>query len=314
MIRPEEISGRLEFFSVSAGGIVMKDLTGLGPWVRANASLQGILFQGMQGTAAFLAEPPTLDDLTRLIRACDLGGHGLKVLGEANNVLVGPNPVPGVVLRLTGREFREISVHENTVRAGGGASVDSVVATACKAGLSGLETLIGIPGSVGGALRLNAHDEAGDIGDHVRRVKVVTGDGQVITRERDELKFESQGNNLDDAVIAVAEFELEPEPEDAILRLMKRSWMKRKVNQPLRFGAMGPVFQEPSGLNAGELITKAGLLRHKVGCAEVSHRDGNYILVRSPANADDILRLLELIQQRVRERFHVDLERKIAVW
>jgi len=292
----------------------MKDLTGLGPWVRANASLQGMLFQGMAGTAAFVAEPPTLGDLTRLMRACQQGGHSLRVLGEANNVLVGANQIPGVVLRLTAQPFREITVKDNTVRAGGGASVDSVVSAACKAGLSGLETLIGIPGSVGGALRLNAHDEAGDIGDHIRRVDVVTGDGQVITRERDELKFESQGNNLDDAVIAVAEFELEPEPEDAILRLMKRAWMKRKVHQPLRFGAMGPVFQEPSGLNAGELITKAGLLRHRVGCAEVSHRDGNYILVRSPANADDILRLLELIQQRVRERFHVDLERKIAVW
>jgi UDP-N-acetylmuramate dehydrogenase len=292
----------------------MKDLTGLGSWVRANASLQGMLFQGMAGSATYLAEPRSLEELARLVRACNQGGHTLRVLGEANNVLVGPEPVEGVVLRLTGQPFREVTVKGNTVRAGGGASVDSVVAAACKAGLSGLETLVGIPGSVGGALRLNAHDEAGDIGDHVRRVEVVTEDGQILTRERDELKFESQGNNLDDAVIAVAEFELEPESEDGILRLMKRAWMKRKVHQPLRFGAMGPVFQEPSGLNASELITKAGLLRHRVGCAEVSHRDGNYILVRSPANAEDILRLLELIQQRVRERFHVDLERKVAVW
>lgn len=292
----------------------MKDLTGLGPWVRANASLQGMLLQGMSGTAEFLAEPTSLDELARLVRACTHSGQTMRVLGEANNVLVGPETIPGVVLRLTAKPFREVTVRGNTVRAGGGASVDSVVAAACNAGLSGLETLVGIPGSVGGALRLNAHDEAGDIGDHVRRVEVVTGDGQIITRERDELKFESQGNNLDDAVIAVAEFELEPEAEDGILRRMKRAWIKRKVSQPLRSGAMGPVFQEPTGMNAGELITKAGLSRHRIGCAEVSHRDGNYILVRAPAGADDILRLLQLIQQRVRERFHVDLERKIAIW
>lgn len=293
---------------------MMVDLTKLGPWVRANASMEGMLFQGMRGTAELVAEPNNQEDLSRLIRACRENGKALRVLGEANNVLVGPEPVSGVVLRLTAAPFREVTVQGRIVRAGGGASVDAVVAASCRAGLSGLETLVGIPGSVGGALRLNAHDEAGDIGDHVRRVEVINETGAVQTREREELRFETQGNNLDDAVIAAAEFELEPDSEDGILRRMKRAWMKRKVNQPLRFGAMGPVFHEPAGHNAGELISKAGLSRHRIGCAEVSHRDGNYLLVRSPANAEDILRLLELIQQRVRERFHVDLERKIAVW
>ena len=292
----------------------MVDLKSLGSWVRANASLEGMLFQGMRGTAEYLADPSDMDQLAAVVCAAKQASLTLRILGEANNVLVGPEPVKGVVLRLNQPLFREVKVQGRVVRAGAGASVDSVVAIACRAGLSGLETLVGIPGSVGGALRLNSHDEAGDIGDYVRRVDILTAAGHLHYRERDELRFESNGNNLDEAVILAAEFELEAEASDSILRRMRRAWMKRKVNQPLRFGAMGPIFFEPSGLDAGELIGKTGLTRQKVGCAEVSHRDGNYILVRAPAEASDILRLLDLMQQRVRERFHVDLERKIAIW
>src|SRR5439155_17572400 len=138
---------------------------------------------------------------------------------------------------------------------------------------AGLETLVGIPGTVGGALRTNAGDRSGDAGQFVRRVEVLDSRGAVHGRERDELHFADRWSDLDDPVLLTADFELEPGHPDALVKRMRKAWIQRKANQPLSFQAAGRVFKDPKGLSAAALIEQAGLAKTRVGCAEVSERN-----------------------------------------
>jgi UDP-N-acetylmuramate dehydrogenase len=167
---------------------------------------------------------------------------------------------------------------------------------------------------VGGALRTNAGDRTGDIGQFVHRVEVLDSQGNLQVRDRDELHFAERASNLDDPVLLTVEFTLEPDSADAIVKRMKRSWILRKAAQPAVFQAAGRIFKSPRGLNASALIDQAGLARTRVGGAEVSDRDANYIVVHPGATSRDVLRLIDLMRAKVHERFNITLEQEITVW
>ncbi len=133
-------------------------------------------------------------------------------------------------------------------------------------------------------------------------------------RERDELHFADRASNLDDPVLLAVEFGLETDTPDAIVKRMRKAWILRKASVPLSFQAAGRVFKNPRGLSAAALIDQAGLTRTRVGGAEVSDRDANYIVVHPGATARDVLRLIDLMRTRVQERFNLELERDIAIW
>ena len=175
-------------------------------------------------------------------------------------------------------------------------------------------SLVGIPGSVGGALRCNAGDRYGDIGQFVRQVEVMDSSGNTQIRDRDELRFGENASNLDDPVLLTAWFQLESDSTDAIVKRMRKAWIARKASQPLSFQASARIFKNPRGLSAAALIEQTGLTRMRVGGAEVSDRDSNYFIVHSGASTRDVLRLIDLVRSRVQERFNVTLEQEIAVW
>ena len=229
-------------------------------------------------------------------------------------MLVGDAGVAGVVLRLSEPVFTHISVEGNRLRAATGASVAALISASARHGLYGLETLVGIPGTVGGALRTNAGDRSGDVGQFIRLVEVLDTQGNLQVRDRDELQFSEHGSNLDDPVLLTAEFALEQDSADAIVKRMRKAWILRKAAQPANFQAAGRVFKNPRGLSASALIEKAGLPRTKVGGAEVSDRDSNYIIVHPGASSRDVLRLIDLVRARVQERFNIPLEQEITVW
>jgi UDP-N-acetylmuramate dehydrogenase len=218
------------------------------------------------------------------------------------------------VLRLNEPAFTQVAVQGRRVRSGTGASVSALISQATRHGLAGLETLVGIAGTVGGALRCNAGDRSGDIGQFVRLVEVLDSDGNTQIRERDELRFAYRWSNLDDPVLLTAEFELDTDAPDAIVKRMRKAWIQRKSSQPLSFQAAGRIFKHPRGLSAAALIEQTGLAKTKVGGAEVSERDANCIVVHTGASARDVLRLIDLIRSRVREKFNVELELGITVW
>jgi UDP-N-acetylmuramate dehydrogenase len=167
---------------------------------------------------------------------------------------------------------------------------------------------------VGGALRTNAGDRSGDIGQFVRQVEVLDRQGTVQVRERDELHFSEHTSNLDDPVLLGAEFVLEVDQADAIVKRMRKAWIIRKAAQPAAFQAIRRIFKNPRGLSAAALIEKTGLGQAKVGGAQVSDRDANCIVLGPGATSRDVLRLIDLMRAKVQEHFSIDLEQEIAVW
>jgi UDP-N-acetylmuramate dehydrogenase len=283
-------------------------------FTRRDESLAPFTFLKVGGAAEFLVQPRSRAELAAVVRRCFRERIPMRVLGTGCNLLVSDEGVRGVVLRLVEPEFTSVRVEGKRVRAGTGAAVSALISESARNGLAGLETLVGIPGTVGGALRTNAGDRAGDIGQFVRAVEVLDINGDVQVRERDELRFADRASNLDDPVLLTAEFALEPDTPDAIVKRMRKAWILRKASVPLSFQAAGRIFKNPRGLSAAALIDQAGLSRTRVGGAEVSDRDANYIIVHPGASARDVLRLIDMMRSRVLERFNVELDRDITVW
>ena len=179
-----------------------------------------------------------------MIRRCFDRKLVLRVLGGGCNVLVRDEGVQGVVLRLSAPAFTQVTVEGRRVRAGSGAALAALISAAARHALAGLETLVGTPGTVGGALRHNAADRSGEIGQCVRQVEVVDPKGQVQIRDRDELRFDSRWTNRDDPVLLAAEFELEQDAPGDIVKRMRKAWIQRKARQPFSFQAAGRMFRE----------------------------------------------------------------------
>jgi UDP-N-acetylmuramate dehydrogenase len=282
--------------------------------VKRNEPLAPYTYFKLGGPSEMLVQPRSPEELAAVIRRCAEKQIPLRVLGGGCNVLVRDEGVRGAVLRLSAPVFTGVTVEGKRVRAGAGAVLAALISQAARHALAGLETLVGIPGTVGGALRHNAGDKSGEIGQYVRQVEVLDNRGAVQVRERDELRFAYRWSNLDDGVLLTAEFDLETDDPSAIIKRMRKAWIQRKATQPFSFQASGRIFKDPRGLSAAALIEQSGLAGTRVGGAEVSERHANYIVAQPSATARDVLRLIDLVRSRVREHFHVELELEISVW
>jgi UDP-N-acetylmuramate dehydrogenase len=282
--------------------------------VKPNEPLAPYTHLKLGGPAELLVQPRSREELSAVVRRCSQEKIPLRVLGNGCNLLVRDEGVRGAVLRLSEPAFTNVTIEGKRVRAGTGAAMSALISHAARHGLAGLETLVGIPGSVGGALRCNAGDRAGDVGQFVRLVEVLDSGGHVQVRERDELRFGDHASNLDDPVLLMAEFDLETDSADAIVKRMRKAWILRKATQPFSFQAASRLFKNPRGLSAAALIDQAGLARTRVGGAEISERDPNYVIVHPGASSRDVLRLIDLVKSRVEERFSVELELEMTVW
>jgi UDP-N-acetylmuramate dehydrogenase len=299
---------------MAPGNQLHSQLEEFAAFVKFHEPLAPYTYLKLGGSADALAQPRTREELCAVVRRCSEKRLPLHVLGGGCNVLVPDEGVRGVVLRLSEPAFTHISVQGKRVRAGSGATLSALISQAARHALAGLEALVGTPGTVGGAVRQNAGDRGGDIGQYVRLVEVVDASGTVHAREHDELRFAYRTSNLDDPVILAAEFELETDAPDGIVKRMRKAWIHRKGHQPFSFQAAGRIFRSPRGLSADALIEQAGLTGTRVGGAEVSDRHANFIVAHAGATARDVLRLIDLIRSRVQERFHVELELEISVW
>src|SRR5262245_51290214 len=245
--------------------------------VQAQVSLAPFTLLRVGGPAEYLATPRSVEELAALYRFTVEGRIPLRVLGIGSNLIVRDEGVPGVVVRLTVPAFTGIEVNGRCVRAGGGAALAAVISQAARHNLAGLETLVGLSATVGGAVRCNAGDRNGEIGQYVRRVQVLDRDAVAVWREHDELRFGENQSNLDDPVILSAEFDLDADAPDAIVKRLRKSWIVRKAAQPFTFQAASRIFKNPRGMQASVLLETAGLRGTRVGGAEVSDRNANYI-------------------------------------
>lgn len=282
--------------------------------VRPNEPLAPHTWFHLGGPAEYFAEPRSVDELSALIRRCREEELPVRVLGGGSNVLVRDEGVAGVVISLAAEPFGKIETGKETVKAGGGAKLGHVISTAVREGLGGMETLVGIPGTIGGALHGNSGGKSGDIGQWTRRALVMTKAGEILERKRDELVFSYRKSSLDELVILEGEFELEPDAPQELTRRMQKQWIVAKSSQPMGDQSAGCVFKNPQGISAGMLIEQADLKGTRIGGAEVSDQHANFIIAHKGATSDDVLRLIELVKNRVEERLGEELELEIQIW
>jgi UDP-N-acetylmuramate dehydrogenase len=266
------------------------------------------------GPAEYFAEPTNPDELIALVRRCHEEGVPMRVLGRGSNILVRDEGVPGMVIRLSAPAFCGIEVHKDTIAAGGGAKLGRIVTTAVHEGLAGLEALVAIPGTLGGAIHGNAGTHGADIGQWTTRVAVVTRTGEVLERPREDLEFAYRESSLDEPVILNAQLELERDDPRELTRRLQKQWIMRKASQPMGHQCAGCVFKNPRGVSAGDLIERAGLKGTRIGGAVVSDRHANFIIAEPEASSQDVLRLIDLVRSQVHERLGIEWELELEIW
>ena len=200
------------------------------------------------------------------------------------------------------------------MRAGCGATLAALISVAAQNNLAGLESLIGMPGTVGGSLRRTVGDGSQEFAQYLRRVEVIDSTGTPQTRTQGDLRQAYSNTSLDDPVLVAIELELETDAAEVIVKRLRKAWIQRKAAQPFSFQAAALIFKNPRGLNAAALIEQAGLVGTRVGGAQVSDRHASYIVADPGTTAKEVLKLIELIRSRVLERFHIELDLEISVW
>ncbi len=266
------------------------------------------------GPADYFIRPRTVKELKEVVRRCNENHVRIYVMGFGSNLLVSDDGVHGAVLKLEGGDFGRTEFADEQVTAWAGAELSKLVLDCVEKGLSGLEALTGIPGSVGGAVRMNAGGRFGDIGMAAESVTLMDLHGNVFEKKKPELIFDYRFVNIQARFILNARLNLAPADPERIMRTVKESWIYKKNSQPLNTRNCGCIFKNPPGASAGALIDRAGLKGLQVGGAVVSEKHANFIVARDGCTSRDVLRLMEVIQQRVKEQFDTELEPEIEVW
>ena len=282
--------------------------------VRQQEPLANRTWLKLGGPAAFYAEPKSVDELAALVRRCCEEEVPIRVMGGGSNVLIRDDGVPGMVVSLSSGDFAEIRVRGRRLTAGGGATLAHAISETVRVGLTGLEPLVGIPGTIGGALHGNSGSRGGDIGQWACRATVMTRAGEILQRDREDLVFAYRQSSLDELVILSAEFQLEEDDPAQLTKRMQKQWIVKKAAQPLSHQNVATVFKNPRGMSAGMLIDQAGLKGTRVGEVEVSQRHANFIIAHEGATSKDVLRLIDMIRSRVAERLGVELETELEIW
>lgn len=292
----------------------MKLLVGLEEIVRLDEPMSKHTWFGIGGPARYFVEPRTIEELSEVVKRFGENDVPVYVLGAGANLLVDDAGVKGAVIHMGQGQFSEVTFGPGMVKANAGADMGKLVLRTVREGLSGLECLTGIPGTVGGCVRMNAGGSFGDIGNVVESVTVMTEQGEIFTRFRADLAFAYRSTNITSKFILAAEFRLQEDDPHRILKQVKQIWICKKNTQPLGHGSAGCIFKNPRGLSAGAMIDRAGLKGKRVGGAHVSDRHANFILADKGATASDVLKLINIVRETVYKKNEVYLELEIEVW
>jgi len=262
------------------------------------------------GNASAYAEIKQVGRLVAALSFCESEQIAWTMIGLGSNLLVPDAGYPGLVLRLAG-EFAKISIEGVRVRAGGAAPVVSLCRDAANAGLAGAEALVGIPGTVGGAVRMNAGTDV-EIGDLVDRVEVVVAGEKLQTFTRPEFAY--RRSSLDPrAVVCAAELVLTAGDARAIKEELRRRIDKRRATQPIEMPNSGSIFRNPPGDYAARLIEASGCKGMRHGGAQVSQKHANFIVNAGGATCADVIALIEEVQRKVFEQQAVSLDLEVHV-
>ncbi len=282
--------------------------------VRTDVPLAPMTWFHLGGAARYFVEPRSREELSAVVRRLNENGIPMYILGGGANLLVRDQGVDGAVISLSNPTFKKMDCDERLVRVGAGTDVLKLVLDLAKMGLAGLECQAGIPGTVGGEIRMNAGGAFGDIGSTVAEVTVMDSHGNIFTRQRDDLVFQYRRSNINAKFILEAVFELTPENPERLTQRVKEIWMYKRNTQPLKDNSAGCIFRNPDGMSAGKLIDEAGLKGHCIGGAEISTHHANFIIARHGASSAEVLALMDLARERVRAKHGIELESEVVIW
>ena len=265
------------------------------------------------GPARFYVQVDDLHSLSKLIALCDESATPWFVIGRGSNLLVSDDGFDGVVIKL-GEDFRRIRFDEDTQRfyVGAGAALSALVQEAFHRSVGGFEFAVGTPGSVGGALRMNAGTGTDWIGNRVVSVTVLDRQGKLSRLRGTDIVWGYRSSSFDpDDVIVECELSVEREEASFIRAKMEASRVRRSKTQPLSLPSCGSVFKNPEGDSAARLIEEAGLKGLAIGGAQVSDMHANFIVNTGQATAQDVYALITTIQSKVNEAYGVTLQPEV---
>ncbi len=282
--------------------------------VRENEPLAPYTRMRLGGVAEYFAEPTTVEELSSLVKRFREAELPVRLLGGGSNLLVRDEGTAGLVIHLAAPAFCRLDASDQQLVAGGGTQLAHFVSMCVANGFVGAENLVGIPGSVGGALHGNAGNQHAGIGTWIQQATAVTRKGEIVTRESHEMDFAYRESSLTELVIVDATFQFDKDDPAKLTRRMQTLWIVKRSNEPGIDENAVYVFKDQGGETAGRLIDLAGLRGTRMGDVEISSRDSNFFIAGPNASSDDVLRLIDLVQTRVADRLGISLERSLVVW
>lgn len=257
---------------------------------------------------------PDREQIAEVLAVAKKCGMAITVIGNGSNLLVGDKGIRGLVVEI-GSAMNQIMVDKNHITAGAGALLSQVAAKAAAAELGGMEFAAGIPGSVGGAVTMNAGAYGGEMKDILRTVMVLTPEGELKTLDVSEMDLSYRHSCVPEQqyIVLEAEIELGYKPEEEIRAQMEELRNKRIEKQPLEYPSAGSTFKRPEGYFAGKLIMDAGLRGYRVGDAQVSEKHCGFVINRKNASAQEVRQLMQDVQDKVKAQFGVMLEPEVKM-
>lgn len=280
--------------------------------VLVNEPMAGHTTFRIGGPADYFIEAADAEEIRWAIAVCREEGLPWFVLGRGSNLLVGDRGFRGVVLSVY-REFQGIETEQETVRVKAGTLLTTLTGKLLEESLTGMEFASGIPGTVGGAVMMNAGAYGGEMKDIVREVTVLTPEGEILCLSAAEMKFGYRTSVVKEKeyIVLSAVLELKKGDPEEIRRKMQELKAKRVEKQPLEYPSAGSTFKRPEGYFAGKLIMDAGLAGARVGGAQVSEKHCGFVVNTNNATAADVRELMSRVQKTVEEKYGVRLEPEV---
>ena len=282
--------------------------------VRENENLAPYTRLNIGGAAEYFAEPTNQDELVSLVKLCHENKLAVRLIGSGSNLLVSDKGVSGVVMHLAAPAFGQIEVTDKGLIAGGGAKLSQFVSTAVREGFTGPEQMVGLPGTVGGALHSNTVAYGVEFGNWVRSAEVLTRSGEIEERAAESMSFSYRQSSLNELVILRATFEFETESAEELTKAMQKLWITRRANQVAPEQRSAYIFEDEGGELASDILQQAGVAGTSVGKASLAENDLNMLIVEPGADSSQVLELIETLKQTVKDKTEVELETAITVW
>lgn len=291
----------------------LKDIVGE-EYVKTNEPMAAHCTFRCGGNAEGYVIPGSIDELVEVLNLCRKSNCKYMVIGNGSNILVRDEGYDGIIIEVNSR-INDIDVIGEDIVADAGAKLSTIAMIAMENDLAGFEFAHGIPGNVGGAVVMNAGAYGGEMKDVVKWVKVLDKEGNIRTLNASELEMGYRTSKVAKEGMIVLQIciGLMLGSMDEIGMIMQMFMQKRRAKQPLEYPSAGSTFKRPEGYFAGKLIQDAGLRGYRVGGAMVSEKHCGFVINYDNATATDILRLMEDVQQKVKEQFGIDLEPEVKI-